>query len=162
MSCLRSLVAQLQYATRNSRCPCRDHTAERSVLLKELHLLILSQPRTFIILDGIDEAQDKEEVLELLSILANEELENLHLFISSRPKTRNTETLDPMMVATLSIEGQVINEDIAIYVEHYFYINSTTKTCDTSVKREIKDWLVHEAEGRYVGNDLPVQLDLSN
>ena len=171
ITCLRSLVAQLKYAssrypmairTSSSRWPFSGHAAEGSALLKDLQSLVSSQRRTFIILDGIDEAQDQEGVSELLSILANKGLKNLHLFISSRPETINTLTLDPMTIATLGIEGRVINEDIAIYIEHYFHISSTTKTWVTSLKCETKARLVNEADGRYVAYDLQVQLDLTN
>lgn len=148
--------------TSSSRWPFSGHAAEGSALLKDLQSLVSSQHRTFIILDGIDEAQDQEGVSELLSILANKGLKNLHLFISSRPETINTLTLDPMTIATLGIEGRVINEDIAIYIEHYFHISSTTKTWVTSLKRETKARLVNEADGRYVAYDLQVQLDLTN
>ena len=141
MRCLRSLVAQLFNAseklpipvqTLSSRYLFSGHAVDQSVLLKVLQSLILSQRRTFIILDGVDEAQDKEKVMELLSILANKELENLHLLISSRPETETTKVLDPMMIATLGIEGQTLNEDISIYIEHYFHISSPTRVWDES------------------------------
>ena len=142
MTCLRSLVAQLEYAS--SRHPiASSHAAEGAVLRQDLQSLISSQRRTFMIVDSINEAQDQEEVLELLSILAVKEVKNLHLFISSRPKTMNTEMSDPIMIATLGIEGRVINENIATNVEHYFQLSATMIMWEESVKREMRDWLVH-------------------
>ena len=146
MECLRSLLEQLHngYGRFPTVQTLRSHAANQSALLKDLRSLILSQRRTFIILDGIDEAQDQDKVMELLSTLANEELENLHLLISSRPESKNIQRLDPMMITTLSIEAQAFNEDISIYIEHYFHISATTKIWDDSVKRETRDWLVNK------------------
>ena len=153
--CIRSLVAQLYNASRRlpivvQTLSSRSHAHDQSILLKDLQLLILSQRRTFIILDGIDEAQDKGKVMEMLSILANKQLKNLRLLISSRPETKNIKTLNPMMITTLGMEGRTLNKDISIYIEHYFHISATTKMWDESVKREIRDWLVSKADGRYV------------
>ena len=120
------LVAQLEYAT-SMHPMAGGHAAGRSVLLKDLKSLLSSQRRTFIILDGIDEAQDQEEILELLSILANKGLKNLHIFISSRPETISALTLDPMMIATLGIDGRTLNEDISFYVERYFQLSAIMK-----------------------------------
>ena len=153
MGCLHSLVEQLNkvdWSFPTIDHTLRNHALDQLGLLRDLRLLILRRPRTFIILDGIDEAKDKEKVMELLSIFANKELENLHLLISSRPESRNIKTLDPMVIATLGVEGRTRNEDISIYIEHYFQVSATTEMWDKSAKREIRDWLVDKADGRYV------------
>lgn len=164
--CLRSLVTQLDNASRrpsgadltlHSCCPFSDEAAYQSILLEHLHRLILKR-RTFIILDGIDEAQDKEKVMELLSSFANKQLGNLHLLISSRPGTKIIKALDPIVVSTMGIEGWALNEDISVYIEHYFHISSTTRTWQESSKCQIRDWLVSEAAGRYVGYYFHVNL----
>lgn len=56
-----------------------------------------------------------------------------------------------MLVATIDIEGLALNEDISVYIEHYFHISSTTKTWQESSKYRTRDWLISEAAGRYAG-----------
>ena len=166
--CLRSLVTQLDNSDRRPRvadltlhscCPFSDHAAYQSMLLESLQDLLLKR-RTFIILDGIDEAQDKEKVMELLSIFANTERGHLHLLISSRPGNKMIKALDPMLVASMDVGGSALNKDISVYIEHYFHISSTTKTWQESSKCRTRDWLVSEAAGRYAGYYFRIDLYL--
>ena len=156
-TCLRSLITQLceddeklPFTIQNSdiRHCINGRRADRSVLLEALELLVIRQPRTFIIIDAIEKSSDGKEVVELLLSLAKKRLYSLHLLLTSRPELHIQKALYPLVTVTVGIEAQHPDEEIWPYVQEYLENSPRWKRLGNAEKRDIEDWLVHEADGK--------------
>ena len=133
-----------------------DHYADQEKpldtyeLLEVLLSLSARQRRTFIIVDALDEAADKAHVLEILSLIAERKLENLHVLVSSRLELEIKKVVDPIATASVHMAGPDLYRDITLYVQQYLEDHPRTRKLSGLLKRQIEDWLVRESDGRYL------------
>lgn len=145
-SCLRSLIAQFsglerripvavlklfkQYSTENKQ---PDPFSLVDVLLS----LIRRQRHTFVVIDAIDEAANTAEILEIVSLLVERKLDNLHLLVSSRLEITIKEKLESLPTLTVSMEERATDEKF-LYIQKCIQENPSMRRWEESLKREIE------------------------
>ena len=135
-----------------------------SVLTKCLQDMISlpDQLPIYIIMDALDESpitseipSAREKVLQLLKELADLDLPNLHICVTSRPEIDIRNAIEPLTSLRVSLHDETgQKEDIADYVRSIVYSNS-----DTNMKRWKKEdkeivvkTLSERADGMYVNH----------
>jgi hypothetical protein len=128
---LRSLIAQL--ASQHNTCPAGlqsllfsrtgNHDQLSTVtLLKALHDTILEFDVVSVIIDALDESQERESLLHIIGEMMKWKSETLHLLVASRDKVdiaaRFSEMLtEPLETFALSLQTDVVDGDIQSYVQ---------------------------------------------
>lgn len=121
---------------------------DRFALLEVLISLSKSQEKTFIVIDAIDEASRKEEILEILSIISEKKIRSLHLLVSSRGGAPMEGHFLPIATADIHIGGLSQSDIISSHIRRYLRDQPSTRAWDKSLKQEIETRLVQKAEGR--------------
>ena len=88
--------------------------------------------------------------MELLLSLARKELSSLCLLLSSRPEANIQKALKPLVIYTVDIGVQHLDEDISLCIQEYLENSPRWKRMNDTNKRNLEGWLVHEADGKYV------------
>lgn len=156
-SCLRSLILQLSggegsfpVAVQNiyNRCVAREQRPGQFALLEVLVSLCKGRRKTFLIIEALDEAFDRQEVLEILSMLAEEKLENLHLLVSSRLEISIQTVFNRIATTKVQMAGQVLDPSISLYVQHYLEDHPKMRKWSRTLKSRVEGLLVQNADGR--------------
>jgi hypothetical protein len=126
--------------------------------LKECMTDMLSLPGqspTYIILDVVDECPNssgtpsaREEVLELIEVLADLKLPNLHLCVTSRPEMDIRVVLEPLTSLVISLHdesGQ--KEDIIEYIKSIVRSDRRMRRWTEEDKQLVIDTLSDRADG---------------
>ena len=155
---IRSLIYQLSKLSVNPvlhklYLSCSDSGRQPPVdtLLNTLHQMMSSQGDTFIIMDALDECDDRHELLtNLEQILAWEDV-NLHVLVTSRREKDIDEALTPFSSSRnrISIQSTLVNDDIRTYVHDRLKVDRKLKRWqkDLNMQREIEDTLMKKADG---------------
>jgi Cdc6-like AAA superfamily ATPase len=159
-SMIRSIITQLQQAAPQVHEPlcglyssCANGTRSPSPdqLRNTLRELIKPIPRVYIIVDALDECNDREELLEFIDQLFGWRLDNLHILLTSRReeemKNMLTTWIDGSM--TVSLQENVVDADIRAYLTHR--LNNDKKLQKWSkiddLRHEIETTLMFKANG---------------
>lgn len=127
------------YAKYNKRPPVLDH-------LKDVFSgLIQCLPKFFIIIDGLDECTDHEDVVDSLLELKNHPNGNTNVLVTSRnePTTR----LALSGIHSLAIKAENVAADIELYVRGEMERRVKLRRLKPGIKAEITAELVHGANG---------------
>jgi hypothetical protein len=109
------------------------------------------QQRNFVILDALDECNDREELLHFLVELSKSESSSLNLLMSSRRETDIQKQLDHLPQITLAEASNA--HDINLYIQSRLQemINGKKlKLRDSNLQEEIFQCLSSRANGMYV------------
>jgi len=119
----------------------------------ERMLKIEGQPRTYIIIDAIDESPNRpgvvpprERVLELVERLVHLRLSNLRICVTSRPEADIRASLAPLSSKIVSLhdqDGQ--KQDISHYV--IYNVNRNMRRWKEEDKKMVIDSLTRKADG---------------
>ncbi len=98
-----------------------DHGAGRQPpanksLVKALRNIFAALPRTYIILDALDECPERDELLEFLKVAVGWKFDDLHVLVTSRPLKDIEEALDSTSARRVCLQSQLVNPDIETYV----------------------------------------------
>ena len=156
---LRSLISQLSEkcvlipegldtflsSYENDRQPTLD------ALLELMQQIIRGLPQSYIILDALDECNDRMELMNILETLCRWQLENLHLLLTSR-RERDIESslecfIDKQNI--IGLQSQVVDKDIRSYVRHRLSNDKSLSKWqkDSTVGQEIEIALMNGAHG---------------
>lgn len=160
-TCLRSLIAQL--SQRGGDVPVvvwklferhlvDDELFDIFELVEVLLSLTRRQRRTFVIVEALDEASGRADMLSILKIMIEKKLENLHLLVSSRLELDIKECLEPIITASIGLGGQTLNDDVSYYIQRRIQDDPKMRKWEESLKREVETSLVSMADGRWVKN----------
>ena len=159
---LRSLISQLSEkcvlipegldtflsSYENDRQPTLD------ALLELMQQIIRGLPQSYIILDALDECNDRTELMNILETLCRWQLENLHLLLTSR-RERDIESslecfIDKQNI--IGLQSQVVDKDIRSYVRHRLSNDKSLSKWqkDSTVGQEIEIALMNGAHGMYL------------
>lgn len=156
-SCLRSLILQLSNGEGNfpvavlnlfRRYVARERSPDRFELLEVLTSLCRRKRNTFLIIEALDEALDKQEVLEMFSMLAERKLGNLRLLVSSRLEKGIEEVFDRIATAKVHMAGEVLDPGVSLYVQQYLEDHPKTRNWSRTLKNRVERLLVQNAKGR--------------
>jgi hypothetical protein len=159
---VKSLITQLsQQCTRIpttletlfSSCENGQRQPSLDALLQALQQTIQEFPRSFIILDALDESTDRAELMEILEIMAGWKLENLHIMATSR-KERDLESSLECLVEehnAICLQSKVVDKDISTYVHHRLCDDKRLRKWynNVEVRQEIETALMEGAHGMY-------------
>lgn len=156
-SCLRSLILQLSgeegnlpVAVQNifNRYMAREQSPDRYELLEVLASLCRRKRNTFLIIEALDEVSDKQEGLEIISMLAEKKLANLHLLVSSRLERKIEEVFERIATARVHMAGDVLDPGVSLYVQQYIEDHPKTRSWSRTLKSHVESTLVRNADGR--------------
>ena len=121
------------------------------VLLNTLHQMMTSLENTYVILDALDECEDRYELLTNLEHILSWKDVNLHVLVTSRKETDIDEALTPFSSSQnrISIQSTIVNADIRTYVHDRLQVDRNLKRWqkDLNMQREIEDTLMGKADG---------------
>ena len=155
---IRSLICQLFKQSENSMLQdlyssCLDGVRQPTweVLLNTLHQMMTSLVDTYIILDALDECDDRHELLSNIEQIVSWEDVNLHVLVTSRREIDIDEALTPLSSPRnrISIQSKSVNADIHTYVHDRLQVDRKLKRWkkDVNMQREIEDTLMKKADG---------------
>ena len=116
-------------------------------------LISLSKRReqeTFIIIDALDEAPERQDTLSMLEIIIGKKLDNLHLMIFSRLELKIRQCFEPLITNSISIRGEGLDGDISLYIQRRIQEDPIMRRWEEPLKRKVDTSLVRGANGRYV------------
>lgn len=121
-----------------------------AMLLDILHILVLDHVDTYIVIDALDECGDREELLDSLTTIAQWELPNLHLILTSRPERDIERTLMTIVDSQYAIrlQNKEVDSDIRALVRHRLAQSKWKR--DDNICQEIETELMQKAHGMYV------------
>jgi len=130
--------------------------------LKEI-LSLPTQSPIYLIVDALDECPNnsglptsREEVLDLIQDLADLQLPNLHICITSRPEIDIQTTLDPLVTHCVSLHNETgQKKDIIDYITSVVYSDKKVRRWREEDKRLVIETLSERADGMYVVCCLP-------
>ena len=155
---IRSLICQLSKYCANSvlqnlylsySSGGQQPTGE--VLLNTLHHMMTSLEDTYILLDALDECDDRYELLTIIEQIVSWEDVTLHVLVTSRREIDIDEALRPLssLQNCISIQGTLVEADIRIYVHDRLQIDRKLRRWQKipDMQREIEDSLMKKANG---------------
>ena len=156
--CLRSLIAQLSksagdlpIAVQNlfDRHSLSGQAPDRFDLREVLLSVIRRQQRTFIIIDALDQTFKKDEVLEILCLMAEKHPEDLHLLVASRLERHIKQRLDSIAAVTVHVGGHKFDERLPLYVQDHIRDDPKMSEWEDELKIKVEVALIEGADERY-------------
>jgi len=159
---LRSLICQLSEqcvqipagldtllsSCENGRQPPTD------VLLELVRQMIQELPQSYIILDALDECNDRAELMIILETISGWQLENLRLLMTGRRERDIEGSLECFIDKRniIGLQNQVVDKDIRNYVQHRLSNDKGLSKWqkDSTIRQEIETALMNGARGMYL------------
>jgi hypothetical protein len=90
------------------------------ILLGVLRQMILEFPQVFILIEALDECTQRPELMDVLATMADWQLQNLHLLMTSRGEQEIKSSLKDYVgeKETIGLESDGVDEDLWRYVQH--------------------------------------------
>jgi hypothetical protein len=157
---VRSLICQLSQkcttvpaALEALFASCNDGSSQPSLygLLDVLREMIRTFPQSFIVLDALDECEDRSELMTIIESIAGWQLEKLHILVTSR-RERDIENTLEMLVHPgdiTDLRAEVVDKDIEAYIEHRLNVDKNLRKWQKNpeIRREIEGALMEKAKG---------------
>ncbi len=157
---IRSLIVQLSVRCKDasrdlqllfSSCRDGDRPPPSRELLVILQKMIREFKGVYIILDALDECEDRGKLWEDIETITGWELENLHVLVTSRKEKDIEESLDSLVDDTqkICIQSALVNDDICAYVHKRLRTDQKLKRWQNrpEVQQEIETTLMSKADG---------------
>jgi hypothetical protein len=121
--------------------------------LQSILLLVLRQSHhTYLIVDALDECTDRTELLDWIKEIMCAQVGRLHVLATSREDVDIKIGLMKLSPASICLEGDSVNSDIATYLDSKLLPDPERKTWrdDADIRNEVKMSLTQGAQGMYV------------
>lgn len=102
------------------------------------------QRRTLIILDAIDEASGREEILDTLSIVAKKSVDSVHVLVSSELKMDIEDRLRTIETGRVCIGDRSL-DNIHLHIQRSIRDDLKIQAWDDSRRRAVEDSLISGA-----------------
>ncbi|KAJ7937826.1 hypothetical protein B0H13DRAFT_80938 [Mycena leptocephala] len=99
----------------------------------------------YIVLDALDESSETDVVLDAITGIRNANIDNVHLFLTSRTEVTHTSDLFSSETA-VHFEGSGVSKDINSYVDHIIATDKDFRNWSCDVKNKIRESLVNVAD----------------
>jgi NACHT domain len=121
-------------------------------LLQMLHQMIQDFPASFIVLDALDECNDRVELLHILETIAGWQLENLHMIFTSRNEADIRASVEHLVHDhnTVCLQSKLVNKDISSYVRHRLSNDKNLQRWSKHPEAQREIVLMEKACGMYV------------
>jgi hypothetical protein len=157
-SLIRSLIVQLSTQSEKhtealhalySRSQSGKYQPSYDGLVGTLQSMLQSYPKTYIILDALDECADREELLTFLQEVSNYNVGKgrVQILATSRKERDIEDALDSMSPERVWIQSRQVDDDIQLYVLDRLNDDPRLKRWPASVKDEISKKLMDGAHG---------------
>lgn len=109
--------------------------------------------RVFFVFDAMDESQDRQNILPLVTTLAQESNTeqsscNFKIFVTSRREKDIVASFTKHSFPTIEIEATKVDADIASYVEYQIETREDSEcVINQTLKKKIRDSLVSKSNG---------------
>lgn len=128
----------------------------RDALLDVLQEIILRYPQSYIILDALDECENRMELLAIIEKITNWQRDNgkLHILVTSRKEREIQDSLESLLEKAniISLQNALVDDDIREYVRKKLLEDRNLRKWrnDIGVCNEIEVALMEGAQGMYV------------
>jgi len=110
--------------------------------------------RTHIIVDALDECEEREELLRWLEKLAKSALPTVRVFCTSRRERNLEETLEDIATTIIDFDKSLVDNDVYIYLKGQLRSDKRLSKWRPEVQKEIEDKLMAGVHGMSVPTDL--------
>jgi len=108
-----------------------------------------SSKSVYLVLDALDECEDRRNLLESLRDLRSWNQEHVHVLATSRRETDIEDVLGTVASDAISLEECVVDGDIVIYVRHQLQHDEKLSRWPDHVRKEIEVALLEGAKGMF-------------
>ncbi|KAF3481285.1 uncharacterized protein GIQ15_04044 [Arthroderma uncinatum] len=159
LSCiLKQLIQKRGSIPPSLKQECHDHLARGSRpslqrISEELHSLIKSFPRTFIVIDALDECRtsDGSGNAFLTALLQLQSAAGANILVTSRDIPEYRARFDSMKTTCTSMEVRAAEDDIRSYIRgHMFQISPSVLSQDGGLQGEIEDHITKAIDGMFL------------
>ena len=118
-----------------------------------LHSMMKTFDDVYIIMDALDESNDRLELLECIEKIADWKDVPLHILATSRRESDIEDSLQPLcsVESSISIQTAIVNQDIRQYVHDRLRADRRFRRwqSQTQIQQEIANHLARKAGGMY-------------
>lgn len=104
----------------------------------------------YIILDALDECEERRKLLTTVQQLLCAETGKIHILVTSRSDADLEDHLTPIFTAHIRIESSLIEPDIRSYLQEQLHNNPKLRRWPQKVQERIESALMTGAQGMYV------------
>jgi archaellum biogenesis ATPase FlaH len=110
-------------------CGKGQHQASTDTLISVLTEIIVQFPETYLVIDAVDECDDRDHTLKVLERLGALKSKNLHLLITSRDEAdiRESATSFIQPECCLDLQAALVDVDIRQYISHRWETDKTLR-----------------------------------
>lgn len=157
-SFLSSVILQLVSSNNETLRTLEDFPNARSCgaarpaikyLKATLRLISEKLPTTYLIIDALDECEDRDELLESLEDLRSWNQSNLHVLATSRLETNIEDSMTRIATAVIPLEESVVDKDILSYIRHQLRYDRSLSKWSDDLRVDIEDFLLKGANGMF-------------
>jgi NACHT domain len=124
-------------------------------LLEVLSTIFRRFRRVYIVIDAVDESQDRRFLLDLLIKTASDDaFEKVRLLVMSRKELDIQQAFEGICTS-ISLSNPLVDEDIRVYIENQLQTDRKLSRWPEPLKKDIRDALIKGAKGMYVPKVLP-------
>ncbi|KAJ6201931.1 hypothetical protein J3E72DRAFT_410373 [Bipolaris maydis] len=153
-SLLRQLLQRSGVEVLFSAYENRDGQPLLHALLELMPQVVQQFRHTYIILDALDECTQRQELINILEVMASWQLDNIHLLMTSRKERDIESSLESYIKEkdTICLQRDVVDCDIQQYVQQRLSNDKTLAkwSKDAAIRQEIEAALMHGACGMCV------------
>ena len=156
-SCLiRSFLTQLSFQLHKrpdellelyEKCQHGSQQAPTADLMKVLKSIIGKFQHVYFIIDALDECSEWENLLGVLTEIADWKLPNLHVLATSRRERCIEERLTRVVSSHMNLDSDLVDEDIRHYLKVILVEDTRFKGWTERDRRKTEDTLVEGAHG---------------
>ncbi|KAI7191295.1 hypothetical protein KC363_g3950 [Hortaea werneckii] len=152
---VKSLLSQfLQECTRIPDSAQRLSTAaSEQQLLHALRDVMETLPMPFVVLDALDECNDRDRLFEILEGVHSWGNKSLHMLVTSRKEVEIEDTLEDLVLSAnrTCLESHLVDEDIRTYVHERLTEDKSFRRWqrDPEIQEEIEQTLGKQACGMF-------------
>lgn len=106
-------------------------------------------PSVYLVLDALDECEDRRNLLEGLKDVRSWNLGHVHVLATSRRETDIEDSLGAVATDTISLEECVVDGDIMSYVRYQLQHDEKLSRWPDNVRKEIEVTLLEGAKGMF-------------
>jgi predicted ATPase len=120
-------------------------------LLEILHDFIKGFPHVYLIIDALDECEEREELMNIIATVAAWKVQGLHVLLTSRREGNIKLTLENLIDEQniVCVQADVVDRDIKLYVREQLANNISFRKwrTDDAVRQHIENCLGERARG---------------
>jgi Cdc6-like AAA superfamily ATPase len=120
-------------------------------LLATLQQVIHELPETYIVVDALDECNDRHELMDVIQKMARWQQEKLHILVTSRKEPDIESLLETLTDenSAVDLRARLVDQDIEAYVNHRLSVDKALQKWgkDTKLRQEITMVLMQKARG---------------